>query len=337
MKKNLLFIGAIAIALTSCSNDDETQMSSPSTSEFKLVTSSNTSGKISYIDFLETSPTVKSFTIPSMDAEGIYYDSAKDALILASRTNNKLELYNSLKTAITSNATSLSLSSSSTSDFNNPRETAMSGDKIIVTQDQNAANANTNKILVYQKFDSGLISFNKSFTVNFKVWGIFMEGTTLYAVADLTSDIVVFENFLSNPSGAITPTKRITIAGLVRTHGITYSKTDDRMILTDVGSATVDNDGALIVINNFTSVLNATPNAGTITTTSQVKISGPMSTLGNPVDVAYDDVTEKIFVAERLNAGGKVLTFSLPTANGDATPSDSRIEAGITSVHLVRK
>ena len=59
--------------------------------------------------------------------------------------------------------------------------------------------------------------------------------------------------------------------------------------------------------------------------------------MGNPVDVAYDDVTERIYVAERLNAGGRLLTFSLPTTNGDATPTEARAEAGIASVFLVRR
>ncbi|GAA4056074.1 hypothetical protein [Flavobacterium chungnamense] len=159
----------------------------------------------------------------------------------------------------------------------------------------------------------------------------------MYATADLTGDIVVFENFFSNPSGTITPTKRVTIQGLVRTHGIAFSAVDNRMILTDVGSAASDSDGGLIVINNFSSVLAATPNMGTIATSSQIRLYGPNSTLGNPVDVSYDDLTEQVYVAERLNAGGKLLTFNLPTANGDATPTMSRQEAGISSVYLIRK
>lgn len=109
------------------------------------------------------------------------------------------------------------------------------------------------------------------------------------------------------------------------------------MILTDVGSAASDSDGGLIIINNFSSVLAATPNMGTIATSSQIRLYGPNSTLGNPVDVSYDDVTEQVYVAERLNAGGKLLTFNLPTANGDATPTMSRQEAGISSVYLIRK
>ena len=129
----------------------------------------------------------------------------------------------------------------------------------------------------------------------------------------------------------------MTIEGLVRTHGITFSAADNRMILTDVGSAASDSDGGIIVINDFSSKIAATTNLGTIAMTNQVRIYGPNSTLGNPVDVAYDSVTDKIYIAERLNSGGKVLTFTLPMSTSDATPSNSRTEAGVSSVYLIRK
>lgn len=335
MKTKFLLLATLAIAFTSCSDDDS---SAPpmSASEFKIVTSSNTSGKVTFSDLSVASPMVKSFTISSIDTDGVYYDSTTDEVILASRSNNKLEVYGGLQSAITNNLTSLSTKFSSASEFSNPRETAVYGDKIVVTQDQAASNGNTNKLLVYQKTATGLNLLNV-YTVNFKNWGIFLNGTTLYATADLTGDIVVFENFFSNPNGAITPTKRVTIQGLVRTHGIAFSSVDNRMVLTDVGAASSDSDGGLIIINNFSSVLAATPNMGTIATSSQIRLYGPNSTLGNPVDVSYDDVTEQVFVAERLNAGGKLLTFNLPTVNGDAAPTMSRPEPGISSVYLIRK
>jgi len=109
------------------------------------------------------------------------------------------------------------------------------------------------------------------------------------------------------------------------------------MILTDVGSATSATDGGIIVINDFSSKIAATANLGTITLSNQVRIYGPNSTLGNPVDVAYDSVTDKIYIAERLNAGGTVLTFTLPTTTSDAAPLNTRAEAGASSVYLIRK
>ncbi|SHI83018.1 hypothetical protein [Flavobacterium terrae] len=338
MKNLFLTLSVFTLTLGACSDDDNNSQNNPSApaSELKLITGSNTSGKVSFTNLLETSPTVKSLTVSGLDSDGTYYDSTNDQLIVASRTNNRLELYTGLKNAIANNTDNLTLQFFSTSDFNNAREIAVVGDKVIVTQDQSAANGNVNKLVVYQKTATGFQLLN-SYTVDFKVWGIHVEGTTFYAVADLTSDIVVFNNFFANSNGAITPSKRVTIEGLVRTHGITVSTLDNRMVLTDVGSAASDTDGGVIVINNFSSVLGSTANLGTIALSSQVRLYGPNSKLGNPVDVAYDNVTKNIYVAERLNAGGQLLVFANPSSNGDATPISSRAELGVASVFLIRK
>lgn len=332
--KNLLFSCAIvAMSFVSCDNDD-TPMSNP---ELTMVSSSNTSGKVTYVNLLEPTAMVKSFTISSLDAEGISYDLETDNIIVASRTNNRLEAYSGVKAAAVSSATSLTLAfNGSNLDFTNARETAVSGDKIIVAQDEAVSNSLTNKLLVYQKTASGFTLLN-SYTVNFKLWGIHMEGNDLYAVVDLTGDIVQFKNFMSNASGAITATKRVTIEGLVRTHGITYSAKDKLMVLTDVGAAASDSDGGLIFIKNFMSVFAATANMGTINMSNQIRIYGPNSQLGNPVDAGYDYVTNTTYVAERLNGGGKVLSFAKATVSADATPLTVRSEAGVTSIFVIRK
>lgn len=337
MKRIILSFSALALLTVSCSDEEGTPMTPAAAAELKLVTTSNTTGKVSYANLLESTTTAKTLTVNGVDADGAYFNSETDELMLASRTNNTLQLYKGLNSSIANNVDALLLqSSTNNTDFNNPREIAVSGDKVIVTQDQNTANGNTNKLIVYQKTASGFTLLN-SYTVNFKTWGIHIEGTTLYAVADLASDLLVFENFFSNANGSILPTKRVTIEGLVRTHGITFSAADNRMILTDVGSATSDSDGGIIVINDFSSKIAATANLGTIAMSNQVRIYGASSTLGNPVDVAYDNVTKRIYIAERLNAGGRVLTFALPSTSADAAPLNSRNEAGVSSVYLIRK
>jgi len=338
MKKTIITAAVLSMVCFSCSEDAGTSLANDakgaSKKEFKLFTTSNNSGKASVTDL--NNGMVSRFAIASTDADGAYYSSDTDEFVLASRTNNKIELYDGVQDAIAANATSLSLDMASASDFNNPREIAALGDKIVVTQDQNAANGNTNKLLVYQKTTMGINLMN-TYTVNFKVWGIHLEGNTLYAVADLTSDLVVFDNFFANTDGAILPSKRVTIQGLVRTHGITYSKKSNTMVLTDVGSAASDSDGGLIIIRGFTDVLAQTPDMGTIAMNQQIRIYGPATSLGNPVDVAYDYVTRQIFVAERLNGGGKVLTFDYPNAGGNYAPTSTRPEAGVSSVYLLRE
>ena len=334
--KNLFITSAFLIlCFSSCdSNDSENNAPAP---EATLVTSSNTSGKISFTNLLAATPTVKSFTVGSLDAEGISYNSESDAVIVASRTSNKLEVYSGIKNAISAGTDNLMLSLTSiTGDFTNARETAVSGDIVVVAQDQLASNGMINKLFVYKKTMTGF-TLSKTYTTDFKLWGIHINGNDLFAVADLTGDLVFFKDFMNNASGTITATKRVTIAGLTRSHGITYSLSDDVMILTDVASATSGTDGGLIIIKNFLTVFNKTESSTTIPLMNQIRIYGPNSTLGNPVDVAYDNVTRKIYVAERLNVGGQVLTYNFPTSSGDVAPIDVRAEVGVTSVFLLRK
>ena len=332
--KNLFISSAFLILLfASCDNSDSNSASAEAT----LVTSSNTTGKVSYVDLLSPNAIAKSFTIASIDAEGISYDSDTDAVIVASRTNNRLETYSGLKASFNAGTDNLSATLTSlTGDFTNARETAVSGDMIVVTQDQLAINGNMNKLLVYKKASNGF-TLVKTFNTDYKHWGIHMVGDDLYAVVDLTGDIVMFKDFMSKAPGMITATKRVTIAGLTRTHGITYSAADDVMILTDVADAASATDGGLVLIKNFSSVFASTAASGTIALSNQVRIYGPNSKLGNPVDVAYDSVTNYIYVAERLNAGGQVLTYSYPMASGDFAPINSRAELGVTSIFVLRK
>lgn len=345
MKKLLFPLAIIAISFASCSDDDS--MATPvdpmpvdptptPAVELKLFTSSNTSGSVSFTDLLATTPTPKSFTVSSTDADGIFYDPFTDQVIQASRTNNRLDVYSGFRNSVIASSASLTLGFSSPSDFTNAREITVSGDKVVVAQDQIAANGNISKFYVYQRNTSGFTLLN-TYTVDIKLWGIQLEGNTMYAIADNTSDLVVYDNFLSNASGTIAASKRVTIQGLVRTHGIAYSSQDNVMVLSDVGLASSATDGGLIVINNFSSVLTATANMGTIAMSNQVRIYGANSLLGNPVDVAYDYVTNNIYVAERLNGGGQVLKFAFPTTSGDFAPQTARTEAGVTAVYLLRR
>lgn len=333
--KNKSLFRMVFLSLTvfiSCSDDDNKQ----TVSEVKLFTSSNTSGMVSVTDLIPDTPNTQNFMVSSSDADGIHYYPSSDEIILASRSNNRLEAYGNLNAAMMNNNAALSLSYSSSSDFNNPREIAVSGSTVIVTQDQATSNGNQNKLFVYEKSTTGF-TLQRTYDVDIKLWGIHFDGSTLYAIADLTSDLVAYNNFLSNSDGPITPSKRVSIEGLVRTHGITYSTVENTMVLTDVAAATSDTDGGVIVIKNFSTVFSSTANNGTISIANQIRIYGPNSMLGNPVDVAYDNVTKMIYVAERANGGGRVLTFSVPTTSGDYAPQSNRVEPGCAAVFLLRR
>lgn len=339
MRKKLLLAGLFCsiLGFVSCSSDNDSN-GNPDSAKLELFTSSNTSGTITYTDLLASMPMAKTFTVGSLDADGIYYNNTRDEVIIASRTNNRLEVYGNFRNALSSSATSLMMTASSaTGDFTNAREIAVVGDRVVVVQDQAEINGNTNKLLVYQRTTSGF-TLEKTFTVGFKLWGITVSNGNLYAVVDLSSDIAVFNSFFSKPNGTLVADKRVSIEGLTRTHGIAYSEQDNVMVLTDVGLATSATDGGIVVIENFNSVFSSTASGGSIALSKQKRIYGPNSLLGNPVDVSYDEQTNKIYVAERLNGGGQVLSFAYPTsAQSDAMPLTARLEPGVTGIYLRRE
>lgn len=330
--KNLLtysaFFAATLLTLTSCEKDDDYDFELPGAGD-KAYVSSNTSGMVTIMDVDDLSDIdVEQKKIASMDADGIYYNKERQEIILASRTTNRVEIYQKHKNG------ALEIKTTSDPNFTNAREVAVSGDMIVVAQDADPAlNNNMNRLYVYERTPSG-IRYRNTYDVDFNLWGIHAEGNSLWAVADNTSDIVYFENFFSNSNGMIQPTKRVTIEGIVRTHGITYSKKDDKMVLTDVGDGAVADDGAIVVIGNFMSVFGGTANGGTIGMGSQIRIEGANTMLGNPVDVSYSNDTKHIYVAERANGGGKVLVFEMPTSDGNPAPTYSKMVAGASSIYL---
>ncbi|WP_162055829.1 hypothetical protein [Pontibacter pamirensis] len=333
MKKSFtcstLFAAALLI-FSSCDPEDDFDFELPGDQEGSTAyVSSNTSGLVTVLEADGLGDVdVMQKSIASMDADGIYYDEERNEIILASRTTNRIEVYQKMKDG------SLELKTTSTPDFTNAREVAVSGNMIVVVQDADPAlNNNMNKLYVYERTPSG-VHLRNTYDVGINLWGIHAEGSTLYAVVDNSGDIASFENFFSNADGMIEPTKRVTVGGIVRTHGITYSKEDHRMVLTDVGDGAVADDGALVIIDNFSNVFSSTAQGGTIGADSQIRIEGSKTMLGNPVDVAYDEETGYLYVAERANGGGKVLIFEMPMYNGNLSPGYSKEVAGASSVYL---
>jgi hypothetical protein len=339
MKRNIYLLSALAALsfFASCSDDDNNNNQPQQTVE--LYTSSNTSGKISVTN-LSNGQVVSLGNADeiNLDSDGIFYNPETDQIIQASRSRNKLNLYENVHNAM-ANGTTLTNIGNGVSDihFTNPREIAVNGNTIFVVQDQSAANEMTNKIVVFNK-NGDEFTKTKTYITDFKLWGIHVDGNNLYAVVDNTGDIVRFDNILNMPEGAIFPTKRVTIAGLTRTHGITYAPDVDIMVLTDVGSADNATDGGIVLIDGWNEIFNNATSGGSIVSGLQHRIYGPSTMLGNPVDVAYDSATNRIYVAERLNGGGRVLTFDAPmTGTFDSAPLQSRAEPGVSAVYLSRR
>ncbi len=322
---------------TSCDDEEVDDDIINNLREADLFTSSNTSGEIMTFDFSDKD-NITSFknTVPYADADGIYYDDSGDVFFQINRTDNRVEAFEEFKKA-GEGASITPTFSSPAGEFTNGRGLAFSRNRVIVAQDGNDDNGNENKIVVYDYDDDDGFTLRSTHTVDFNLWGIFAEDDDVYAVIDNSSEIAYFDEFYDLEEGAVTPTKVVSIEGLVRTHGIHFSEVQgERVILTDVGDADSDSDGAIIVIEDFDDKVNDAAQNGVIALSDQVRFAGSNTFLGNPVDVEYDHITDRIYVAERKTDGGLLLVFDVDDNEngGNVTPMYNANVAGISSVAL---
>ena len=166
------------------------------------------------------------------------------------------------------------------------------------------------------------------------MWGIQATKKDLFAIEDVTSNLAFFKDFFKAKSGSLRPTAKVAIEGLVRTHGLNYDEDADVMVLTDIGSAGSATDGAIIIIEDFSKKFTTAGDGGKIYLEDQIVIAGPMSSLGNPVDVAVNVEQGSIFVAERASEGGKFLVFAMPASSGDYAPVYSEKFPGASAVAI---
>ena len=314
-----------SLYFSSDETDGNTGNSSDSFSSL-LYSTSTANGNITVYDLLAGSS--KTVTTTSMSSEGIYYSGLNDYVIQASRSNLMVEYFSTFSS--TMNEMSISPDFSSMANVVSPREIAVYGNKVVVADNE----ADNDTFYVYS-FDGNSFSLENTFSIGFKVWGITFKGNDLLAVVDNSSDLAVYSNFFDNISdGTLVPTKRITIEGIVRTHGIDYSEADDVLVITDIGEATnTIDDGGFHVIGNASVLLDEIEDGGTLALSNQIRFAGSATQMGNPIDVAYDHKTKSVFIAEIGN--GKILGFSsVLTGGGNIVPSLNNDLESASSLYL---
>lgn len=343
LKSIKFFTLALSVSLVffSCSDDDNaTPIVVPSGEEpsnSELYTSNNSDGNIMIYNVTDLdNVSSKSLLTTSLAADGIYYDSSTDMAVQASRSNLGLEGF--LDISLNDSGISIDIDVSGSADMESPREVAVNGNFYVVADNADAdGNPLTadGRLYIYEKSGTSF-TLRNTITTDIKLWGITFKGNDLYAVVDTTGDLAVYTNFLTNDADvSLSASKRITIEGIVRTHGITYDASSDTMILTDIGDAgNTDDDGGFQVITAFTSKFNATSNGGTLSASEQVRVSGSSTMLGNPVDVAYQASTGTVFIAEAGNGGGRILAYNNIGTGGNITPTLNNQLAAASSVYL---
>lgn len=310
---------------TSADNTDEIASSESAAQRTLLYTTNNANGDINVYD--DQVGLQKTMITESEASEGIYYDAMNDNLIQASRSNLRLENYSGFWEI--PNGSSVKADFVSSTDLMSPREIAVSGDRIVVSDNGES------KFYIYS-YDGSSFKLISTLVTNCHVWGITFKGNDLLAVVDKSSDLSIYYDFLKNnmTDGVVSPDKRITVEGIVRTHGIDYNEAEDVLVMTDIGDAADANtDGGFQVIQGFSAKLEATPSGSSIAQSEQIRISGTSTRLGNPIDVAYDHNTQTVYIAEVGN--GKILGFSdVFNTNGNVAPTVHTDLMSASSIYL---
>jgi len=319
---NRLFAGASAVFYSNF-QDEEIELATIG----RFFSSSNTEAVVGVYDVKEDFSVRLGADLASqgVDADGIHFEWTTDLLYEADRSNNVVNVYSNV-TAAADGTGELVYEGSSSSDFTNAREITVIDDRMVVAQDANDGNNQTNKLVVY-RIDGLTLTYEKEFTTSFNLWGMHVEEEALYAIIDNSNRVAVLNNFFSKPAGNLSPDTEITVEGLVRTHGISYDLQNDIMVLTDVGEASSPTDGSVFIINDFT----VAAADGNISSDESNVIIGANTALGNPVDVAIDETRATIYVAERANAGGQILGFNLSDV-GDVVPSFEASRPGASAI-----
>lgn len=253
----------------------------------------------------------------ALDANGIAHDTERQLLFQLSRTKKQILIYEQAD----------SLKANSLPERSIDDATLTSGRGIAYDSKNNilyVANNTDSTIHAYINADAirGVPAAMRTYKVSAEPWGITYDAKNarlLVAMDKGARKIEVFNSPELLAAGAVTANAVYTInAGAAldtnsRLHGIHYAPLKDALLVTDIGSASENGDGAIYIIDNF-----STKQAGALVPTRI--INGKTTQLGNPVDVTMDQNLSIMYVAEQAN--GSVLSFNYST-NGNAAPRTS--------------
>lgn len=333
-----MLVGAVAL-MTSC--EDNNDMDPVMSSSVTVYASNNADGNVTAYNYEDSQMTTKTtFNSSSSAADGVYYDANSKSIFQVSRSENGIEGFDASADVSVGGLIDVSLSIDGPNDMESPREMAVNGNFYVVADNADVdgdASTPDGRLFVYEKSGSSF-SLRNVITTDIKLWGITFIGNDLYAVVDADDELAVYTDFLSNTStGMLTTSKRVMIEGIVRTHGLTYDASTNTMIMTDIGEASNgQDDGGFHIIENFMSKFDGASNGGMISASESIRVSGAMTQMGNPVDVAYDGATKTVYIAEAGNNGGRILSYSNVTMGGDMSPTTNFDLKSASSVYLVK-
>lgn len=334
MKKFIYISFAILFVLFiqySCTVDENEAMPQSSISRLYVSISSTDASVTNTLIFDSSNPNVFSepykFDSKLPDANGIIFNPYSGTVFQVGRKNKNVRTFKVNTDGSLTNANSFV-----DEGLLSAREMAYDRNRDVLYISSNIDSA----IYVYTKASTltGNVNAFKKLKLNGQPWGMHLDDNRIFVVIGSgRNEIQLFENVSELAVGNISPTKKITIAGANNLHGITYSAKRDVLLLTDVAALTAggfDSDGVIYKINNVSTEF--TVGGKTINPTAIIK--GVNTSLGNPMDIAWDDreTSDFIYVAEKANR--KILVFKYADI-GDVKPLGfASLTHGPEAIHL---
>ncbi|RJF33220.1 hypothetical protein D4741_17970 [Pseudoalteromonas gelatinilytica] len=178
------------------------------------------------------------------------------------------------------------------------------------------ADFNAMQVTVFGKEAAGDVAPLATTITDAKPWDLtYDENNDRLYVALTNGDVAVYDSyvmggFAATPTRTITPSDETGTKISVNIHGIALDMSSNKLVLSDVGSASDATDGALFVISN------AAQADGMVAVDRH--IAGPMSMLGNPVDISLTG--SDLRVAEKSNDAVLVFSNIFAGESGDVSP-----------------
>ncbi|MFA6944905.1 MAG: hypothetical protein WC220_03290, partial [Pedobacter sp.] len=289
MKARILFLKIFILPLlllTACVKDENEAMPQSTVSRL-YVSNADTDAAVNNTMIFDPADQAK-FTEPYKfnsqlpDGNGILFDPYSGVVFQVSRLNKNIRTFK-----VNTDGSLVNKNSFIHEGLLSAREMAFDRTRDVLYISSNIDSA----IYVYNDASTlkGTVMADKKLKLNGQPWGIHLDNNRLFVVIDQArTEVQLFDDASSLLVGPISPTKKITVTGATRLHGITYSSSRDILILTDIAEATAagfDSDGSIHIITDAAAKFTA---LGAAILPSKT-IKGVLTGLGNPVDVAWDD------------------------------------------------
>lgn len=163
----------------------------------------------------------------------------------------------------------------------------------------------------------------KRFVLNSQPRGLVLDNDSIMVVlrGGSLNQVGLLENPSKIDSGLVTLSKAITISGASDLRGIAYSNKLNLLVLSDVGN------GNVYIIENAREAFTQSS-----VITSHQTISGALTQISQPIDVAIDDRDEKMFLYVADREKKLVLRFKL--ADRGNTQPDAVTKTALTPVSI---